>query len=235
MNTIQKIVIAVGLVIIFGFIFVATRRVTAPALSVAPLQEEHSQTDYVTMDLSYPSSSETQYPDMYHFIQQSKSDFIRDFGSVSAEEAVALHLSKDRQYAYTMATRIATSTNTVSYIIEVYQFTGGAHGGTTVNTFTYDTKGALVTLDRLFTQSYLERLSQLSREYLYASLGEYSREESINSGTEPKIENFSSWYVTPKTIVFIFGQYSVGPYAIGIQEFPLDKSKIADILSPEFR
>lgn len=235
MNTIQKIVIVVGLVIILGFVFVATRRVTAPALSVASLQEEHSQTDYVTMDLSYPNSSETQYPDMYHFIQQSKSDFIRDFGSVSAEEAVALHLSKDRQYAYTMVTRIATSTNTVSYIIEVYQFTGGAHGGTTINTFTYDTKGALVTFDQLFTQPYLERVSELARGYLRTSLGDYAREESINSGTEPKIENFSSWYITPKTIVFIFGQYSVGPYVIGIQEFPLEKSKIADILSPEFR
>ena len=41
--------------------------------------------------------------------------------------------------------------------------------------------------------------------------------------------------LTDKNVVFIFGQYQVGPYVLGIQEFPVAKNSILNILMTEYK
>jgi len=48
--------------------------------------------------------------------------------------------------------------------------------------------------------------------------------EMINSGTEPKEENFSVFTFTrDRKVKIYFAQYQVGPYAIGMPEVEVDR------------
>ena len=190
---------------------------------------------YYVMNLLYPQSSKTRYPEIANFVSQSKSDFLSQFGNISDSDAATLGLGGDRKYEYDMTTRIATSTKTVSYIIEVYEFTGGAHGNTDVTTFTYDKLGKLVTLDDFFDAPYLNKIAGLSRTHFYSTLGDYAESQMIDSGTEATTTNFSTWYLTDQNITFIFAQYQVGPYVIGMPEFPIARSSLSDIISRKYK
>jgi hypothetical protein len=207
---------------------------------VLPLVEEHSTTTYAVMNLSYPKSSPTEYKEIYEFVTKARDGFpfgedgttLTDAEMKEMQDSIA---RRGEQYDFILTTRVATSSRTVSYILELYTDTGGAHGGTGIYTFTYDTHGKLVTLDRVFAKPYLEKVSTLARTYLRNKLGDNTNQEMLESGTDPTVDNYGTWYLTHDGITFVFGQYQVGPYVIGIQEFPLLKSEVSDLLAPEFK
>lgn len=126
----------------------------------------------------------------------------------------------------------------ISYDFQVYQFTGGAHGGTNEETYTFDKKtGTRVALADLFTANapYLERISAHTRERLLATLGDYKDEKWVTEGTAPTAENFQSFIVDGDSLTIIFGQYQVGPYVLGMPEIQIPLSTLSDILKPEYR
>ncbi len=236
MKVFQKMLVVALVVVVFGGIFYFAAKPVAQTPRVDTFTTEKNQTDYMTMDLSYPESAAINYPELFAYVQKSKQDFLDDFNSLTPTDIQTMHLGGDRKYNFTLTTNVATSTKTVTYIVEVYTFTGGAHGGTSVATFTYDAGGKLVTLQDVFMAPYLQKVSDLAHNYFYATIDPgYLQPDSVNAGTAPTAENYSAWYLTDKNIVFIFGQYQVGPYVLGIQEFPLSKQSIADILSPKFK
>ncbi len=186
-----------------------------------------------TFTATYPESSLHELPEVYAYIQSIKTGFFDDYQTVTDKEAQLY--TAEWPYELNITTKVATSSKTVTYIIETYQYEGGAHGGTSESVFTYDASGKLVTLDRVFSKPYLQTVSLLARDYFTKTLGDNSQPQMIESGTEATAENYSEWYLTDSAIVFIFGQYQIGPYVLGIQEFVLPKSKIQDILSAEFK
>jgi hypothetical protein len=237
MSKINKILLVVLILIVFFglFYFRKTSTPNTSFSSVAPLITEKTSGKYYTMDLSYPESSTTQYSEIYAFATSTVQDFLSQAENISDSDAQIMGLGGDRIYNLTMTTRIATSTQTVTYIVLAYTFTGGAHGNTTVATFTYDKAGKLVTLDDFFSAPYLEKVASLSRTYFYNTLGDYMNPEMVDPGTTATTTNFSTWYLTDQNITFIFGQYQVGPYVIGMPEFPIAKSALSDIISPKFK
>ncbi len=213
------------------------------AVPIAPMvTEKHDQKDSLsgtasksyTLSMTYPQSSGTQLPEVYSFVHGAQAQFLDDYTSLTSAQAQDFP-AEALAYEFNVTTRVATSTNTVTYIIETYQFEGGAHGGTDVDTFTYDKSGKLVTLDDVFAKPYLVTIASSSRQYFYNTLGDYADKDMIDSGTEATSTNFSTWYLTPSTVTFMFGQYQVGPYVIGIQEFPIQKSAIKNLLAPAFQ
>lgn len=233
----KKVVIFLGLVL-FAFAlfhFFPKHLQTPPVLSIAPLVSESATTTYTNMHLSYPQSSQTHLPEIFAYVEGAKSDFIKDYASITDSDAKNMFMRLDAPYEIFMTTKVATSSKTVSYIIETYEYTGGAHGNTAVSTFTYDAWDDLVTIDNVLSGQYLPQLSTISRDYLYTFEGVYAQKEMLESGTEPKVENFSSWYLTDNAITFIFGQYQVGPYVLGIVEMPVEKSKLGTFLNQTFK
>ena len=207
---------------------------TISGISVPQLTTEKSETEYATVDESYPKVDGQKYPELFSYIKKSKQDFLDESASITKEDAIKMNLGGDRKYNFVLNTRFATSTKTITYIVEVYTYTGGAHGATTDATFTYDKRGKYVVLDNVLTFPYLEKISNLARTYFYDKLVQDSQKQTIDTGTEPVKENFSVWYMTDNSIVFMFGQYSIGPYVLGIQEFPLNKQSIKDIINPNY-
>jgi len=131
----------------------------------------------------------------------------------------------------TIKTEVFTSSSTISYLMQNYSYTGGAHGIVDLVTFVYDKEGTLVTLGSLLKDSNsLTALSEKARTYFYDKFLKYSSKEVIDQGTAPINQNWERFYLTEEGIVFIFGQYTIGPYVLGIQEFAVSYSEAQNFL-----
>jgi hypothetical protein len=236
MSKLNKILLVVLILCFFVSIFFYFQKAQKnSSVYIAPILTENNQGKYYTMELSYPESSPTKFPEIYDFASSTIADFLSQVQDISDSDAVIMGLDTNNKYDLQINTRIATSTQTVTYILEAYTFTGGAHGNTNVATFTYDNTGKLVTLDNFFSLPYLDKIAGLARTYFYNTLGDYANSEMIDPGTTATTTNFSDWYLTDKNITFIFGQYQVGPYVIGMPEFSIDRTTLSDIVSAKFK
>lgn len=126
----------------------------------------------------------------------------------------------------------------VSYKFDSYQFTGGAHGMTTVTTLNFDlSKKKLLQLSDLFARkaAVAESLSVISRSELRDILGDMLNEEMLENGTSKNLANFSRFMLAPRDLVIFFEPYAVAPYAAGVQVVSIPLTRLGTLLKPEFR
>jgi len=114
----------------------------------------------------------------------------------------------------------------ISFVMRTSYYTGGAHGGQDIYTFTYNLeKKSEVPLPQLFinTPDYLDRISQFAINELKLKMKQTSGVEPnmdmLISGATPKLENFSRFTLgAGESITFYFPQYQVAPYVFGEQK-----------------
>lgn len=113
-----------------------------------------------------------------------------------------------------------------SIILRTYFYTGGAHGGEKIFTFTFDKKKKKeILFDDLFAgvSNPVERVSQYVMNDLLSQLERQSggeiNSQMIREGAGPKKENFSRFTVSSNGIItFYFEEYQVAAYAYGEQK-----------------
>lgn len=118
----------------------------------------------------------------------------------------------------------------ISFILSIYQFTGGAHGSTALIPVTYSKRTKkLLSLEEAIQparKDWLKVLSDEVRRQLTAELKKKlfaSNEEWIKNGTEPIEENFKVFALEKDAIRIVFNQYQVGPYSSGIKEVVMSR------------
>lgn len=108
--------------------------------------------------------------------------------------------------------------STLSFYIDYYQFTGGAHGITTRKAYTLDNStGNLLSIGDLFKEGYnykrkiddLIRLEIENNPEIY-----FTGKEGFNG-----IDSNTKFYIDNDNLVIYFGQYEIAPYVTGIPEF----------------
>ena len=110
----------------------------------------------------------------------------------------------------------------LSYRIEEYAYSGGAHGSTKVSVGTLDREtGRQLTLNDVFGKDGLAALETELRKAVIAKIGE----ENIQSPVKP-IENF---YLAADGWHFVYNEYEVACYAIGTIEVVVPRQPIAPI------
>ena len=117
-----------------------------------------------------------------------------------------------------------------SYILEMYKYTGGAHGNHEYKVFNHDKKtGKKLSLnDILVSNDSLKKLSALADdEFSKRNIG-YQKE-----GASPREENWQLWYADGNAIVFIFPPYAIAPYAAGQQNLIVPVKEHPDIFKKE--
>ena len=98
----------------------------------------------------------------------------------------------------------------LSYRIEEYTYSGGAHGSTKVSVGTLDREtGRQLTLNDVFGKDGLAALETELRKAVIAKIGE----ENIQSPVKP-IENF---YLAADGWHFVYNEYEIACYAIGAE------------------
>jgi hypothetical protein len=195
------------------------------------METEKLQERYYSMDLEYPKAGANELKEVSDYVTTVRNDFM-DLVPKTDDEAAYLEIDEDHALVLKMDTTTYTSANTVTYKIETYLFTGGAHGGTVIATFTYDHEGKFLPLENILSSpDSLTTLSSRARKYFYNKLGAQGERGVIDIGTEPKPQNWNAWYVTDTAVTFVFQQYQIGPFATGIQEFPLSRAEAKTLLN----
>lgn len=205
-------------------------------LSVAELTTNTIETDFYTIKVTQPKDAEKEFPDLFATTKDAIGSFEKEYGNLSPEDIETLGLGGDRTYDLEINTTIATSSQTVSYILSIYRFTGGAHGGTVIKAFTYDKNNHLIDEKGLFgDNNWRPVVSDLTYTYLKEKLKENTTDEALKAGTKPEGDNLAVWYLKGDDVVFVFGQYQIGPYVLGIQEAPISKEKLNSVLTDSFK
>ncbi len=142
--------------------------------------------------------------------------------------------NKEDRFSIDVSTLIIRNdSNVISFKMDIYEFSGGAHGNTGTYTFNYDVKNQkeinLLEIGKRDTQL-LQKLSNKSRVLIREDLARRSEikpeevdTEMLNSGTTPEADNFSL-FTLPEDgkITFHFTAYQVAPYVFGPSEITLD-------------
>jgi hypothetical protein len=120
----------------------------------------------------------------------------------------------------------------ISVIVHIEQYSGGAHGSSSMHTFTYDVgKKRIISLPDLFpgyektlySKISAEARAQLSETLSKQAGGETPDADFLSEGTEPKEENFKLFTISPQrdAVTIYFGLYQVAPYVYGEQQISL--------------
>ncbi len=118
--------------------------------------------------------------------------------------------------------------------LEDYAYSGGAHGGNILQTYTIDASGKLLKLTDLFKPGadVLGTLQTISRAAVKQQLGADGTDEDWLTQGTADLDAFQHFVVDGTTLVITFDQYQVGPYAIGNIEVAIPFSQLTDVLSP---
>lgn len=121
----------------------------------------------------------------------------------------------------------------IGHFINMYQYTGGAHGGTFITCRNYRLEdGSVITLDNYFKPGYEKVLVPVLERKLLEYAECSSRDELDEHGyfsNEPMFvsENFE---IRQDTIDFIYNQYDIAPYSTGITTLSVAEDEIRDII-----
>ena len=142
---------------------------------------------------------------------------------------------RDIDYEYVINTEVhyGNHRDIIGHFINMYQYTGGAHGGTFITCRNYRLEdGSVITLDDYFKPGYEEVLIPILEKKLLEYAECSSRDELDEHGyfsNEPMFvsENFE---IRQDTIDFIYNQYDIAPYSTGITVLSVPEDEIRNII-----
>lgn len=119
--------------------------------------------------------------------------------------------------------------------LETYHFTGGAHGGTENLALVLNREtGEPIPAAALFKpdSDWLQRLSEASYQALIQREPFEPDDDWLTQGTAPEPDNYQVLLPIAGGIEVVFGQYQIGPYAIGTSRVLLPYSELSAVLNP---
>lgn len=199
-------------------------------------------TEWYETSIHYPKNNTKIRDQIFQlYADFSKETEIKKYTNLAeAKEGLQINV-EGLKYSFTADFKIATSTNSITYIYQIYTFTGGAHGATQIFPITENEKQEIVTASQILPDDKLLKVSKLAESNIriqkkerMKSFGMSDKDitESLKSdtfikeGTKPIRENYNSVWLEGDNLVISFGQYQVGPYAEGIYEVKLSKESV---------
>lgn len=168
------------------------------------------------------------------FIQQSKDSFLQVLSGpfIPAPGPYVLDISYEI---------VSHSDTVVSLVFAIYDFTGGAHGNTYFQTFTFDlAAGTVITLSDIFTDTAqaLEVIAPLAEADLVQQFTDAGAPDFdadwLHEGTSPDAMNYVNFALDATDLVFYFPPYQVAAYAFGSQTVRIPLADLSTVLAPGF-
>lgn len=140
------------------------------------------------------------------------------------------------------------SSRFVTYVSTFYLYSGGAHGMSAVYGVTFDKKTGAKLTDILNPKD-VNALQPIIREGIedyFRSLEITDNKEKVDEIVKDQMDGLfldkgivplpaSGVYLSPEGVVFVYGQYEIGAYAIGMPTFTVPYEKIKKFISPAAR
>lgn len=233
------------------------------AVSTATTSEGviEEKTDFYSISARYPEEAHDQGGAMRHFVEgivAARREEWKVGGEIQQLERELTAEYPDRPLPhYELTIRYekyaAPALGFVTYAFEHYEYTGGAHGGTYLTTFSFGPSG-LVSIESLinFNDGNDIALTRLLADRLRAELGDMADERMLMQGLGLAYlrpdgsfdseacqcdgfffpSNFQSFIVTDDGLRFVMQQYQVAPYAVGMPATTLTWTELAPYREP---
>ena len=132
-------------------------------------------------------------------------------------------------------TILFNSGNIISQVVNVYEYTGGAHGSSYAKGFVLDMDtGSEITYDDTFIEDREEYLSALLLTYLMDARGCNDRDELFDAGfTFDILRPTANFVATGEGITFIYNPYELGVYILGVVEIVVPYYDLVLFMKPE--
>lgn len=163
------------------------------------------------------------------WVRADVADFVK-----SANTAAGQQLPGPYEYEGGGSVTYAQPARLISALLDVYKFSGGAHGGSWYVPFNFGVVGGR--LKRLVLGDLFRPNSGHQRLVSAAVIAKLEANEGalwVRDGqlTYLTVEQFNRFSITPQGLVFLFNEYEAGPYASGRFEVSLSIQE----LGPAFR
>jgi hypothetical protein len=246
---IKKISFKVAIVFLAAgglFLFQSCNKTTGNAKKTS-LTNQRDSTEYLVYHIHYPDSPlfGGVADSMEHLANDAKNRFMQMQPSDTSEYHVTPY------ELLVQFKRFFHSPEYVSYVANIYSFTGGAHGRSIINTMNYDAKNKhFVTLKDLFRDTTaLQPISKYARKRIVHKIYQKNSESDmdslerkmLDSGTMPTVKNYQNFLIAGQSgqaatgLKIIFSPYQVGPHSIGIPKIFVPDSVFYHKLSPDYQ
>ena len=134
----------------------------------------------------------------------------------------------------------------ITYVSSFYLYSGGAHGMYSEYAVNFDKKTGVILRDILNPKDIkaLQPILRSGLESFFRKFDVVDGEKDVEGCIKADMDNLfiengiiplpkSGVYLSPEGLVFIYGQYEIGAYAIGTPTFTVPYNKIEKFLSPE--
>lgn len=205
----------------------------------------NDNSDWYEIKVEYPSKnqkvSDLIFKNLDQFVKETGIKNYKDLKS--AKEGLQIDVD-GLKYSYFAEYTIATSSDYITYVYTIYNFTGGAHGSSTTYPITFNKKNEIVSAEQLLPTSSLEKVSKIATEKI--KIEKFNRlktgnpneekdlkkmietDDMIKDGVKPVRDNYNVvWPVGENQLNINFGQYQVGAYVEGIYDIQIPMSEIS--------
>lgn len=196
-------------------------------------QQKQEESDFFVVDIAYPQTGFEKIDDVLEESLTSEVDQLKELVGESEDFISEFGIPYSLLGDYNVT---RNDDRILSIRLDLYLYTGGAHGNGSTWTFVFDKEqDVLLTLQDLFNAStdYIAFLSNRSIEEL-SQREMLDNLEWLREGAGEDAFNFTNFILTETDFVIIFDAYQVGPYAAGSPEVAIGIDSLSDYLDPEY-
>lgn len=181
----------------------------------------NSKNDYLQIDVTIPQirglTNKEKEDNINNLIVKWTEDWINDVKSI-ADEYFANGTAPLNPYQVMAKYKATSLDKIISFYIDYYQYTGGAHGITTRKAYNVDeATEELLTLNDIFNEgyNYKDKIDNKIRADISKNPDFYFSGKDGFNGIDKK----AKFYVEDGNLVIYYGSYEIAPYVTGIPEF----------------
>ena len=167
------------------------------------------------------------------FVNKRGKDYIADFADFYKQDKEEGQRSGWYECHYDLKAHTEQKADTiVNYIFELDTYDGGAHGLMTKGVINFSVNtGKQVTLDDVLLPGYEHRLTELLLDKLMKQTGAKNIDELKEKGYLYSMDMCpsQSYIINDEGITFIYNQYEIAPYAMGMTELQMDWKELNDV------
>ncbi len=235
-NYIRKILLAsLAIIMTTGLLLSSGQKASASTIDTNSSQVQVIETNmsknfsYFNQDITLPNLQAESNDENINIINEKISNPVNSLAynmKIQSKEYFDMFGKEFTTYPYELNVNYKltnNSTSLTSLYMDIYSFTGGAHGNTLRNAYTIDNNTKdLLSLNNLFITGY--DYKKIINDAISKQIISDSEKYFASSLNFEGVHDDANFYVDGDNLVIYYQQYEIAPYCAGIPEFKIPLS-----------